>query len=118
MTSKDLESAQNALGGGGRYDSLLSEFGGPDMPAIGFAIGLDRTIMLMKELGIEYTQKDKTVKAYMVSILEPDEPYCLAVLKVIKGCRDRLRSGLYQKQYRGRDQKSREKGIRSGSNNR
>src|SRR5262249_14146878 len=31
--------SQNALGGGGRYDRLVGELGGPDVPAIGFALG-------------------------------------------------------------------------------
>jgi histidyl-tRNA synthetase len=34
--------AQNAVAGGGRYDGLVSELGGPDIPATGFAIGFDR----------------------------------------------------------------------------
>ncbi|MCJ7615504.1 MAG: His/Gly/Thr/Pro-type tRNA ligase C-terminal domain-containing protein, partial [Desulfobacterales bacterium] len=34
--------AQNAVAGGGRYDGLVKALGGPDQPAIGFAIGLDR----------------------------------------------------------------------------
>ena len=34
--------AQNAVAGGGRYDGLVKELGGPEMPATGFAIGLDR----------------------------------------------------------------------------
>jgi histidyl-tRNA synthetase len=34
--------AQNAIAGGGRYDGLVSELGGPDIPATGFAIGFDR----------------------------------------------------------------------------
>jgi len=37
--------AQDSLGGGGRYDYLLEEFGGPDTPAIGFALGLDRALL-------------------------------------------------------------------------
>ena len=37
-----LDSAQNALGGGGRYDGLVADLGGPDTPGVGFAIGLDR----------------------------------------------------------------------------
>lgn len=37
--------AQDSLGGGGRYDYLLREMGGPDMPAIGLAIGLERTML-------------------------------------------------------------------------
>ena len=36
--------AQNAVLGGGRYDDLMKEYGGPDMPAIGFAIGLERLL--------------------------------------------------------------------------
>jgi len=34
--------AQNAVAGGGRYDGLVNELGGPDIPATGFAIGFDR----------------------------------------------------------------------------
>ncbi|MDO8886734.1 histidine--tRNA ligase [Candidatus Oleimmundimicrobium sp.] len=44
--------AQNALGGGGRYDSLVEEFGGPSTPAIGWAIGTERVIMAIEELNI------------------------------------------------------------------
>jgi len=41
--------AQNAVGGGGRYDNLVKNLGGPDIPAIGFAMGLERLIMLLSE---------------------------------------------------------------------
>lgn len=41
--------AQNAVAAGGRYDLLVSEFGGPDTPAIGFAAGMERLAMLLKE---------------------------------------------------------------------
>lgn len=40
-----LESAQNALGGGGRYDGLVEQLGGPPTPGIGFALGVDRILM-------------------------------------------------------------------------
>lgn len=40
-----LGSAQNALGGGGRYDTLVEDLGGPPTAGIGFAIGLDRTLL-------------------------------------------------------------------------
>ncbi len=36
--------AQNAVLGGGRYDDLMKDYGGPDLPAIGFAIGLERLL--------------------------------------------------------------------------
>jgi len=37
--------AQDSLGGGGRYDYLVGDFGGPDTPAVGLAIGLERTML-------------------------------------------------------------------------
>ncbi|MBF0531016.1 MAG: ATP phosphoribosyltransferase regulatory subunit, partial [Deltaproteobacteria bacterium] len=39
--------AQNAVAGGGRYDGLFKTIGGPDVPGIGFAIGLERLVMLL-----------------------------------------------------------------------
>ena len=47
IVSKGLGS-QNAIAGGGRYDKLVEEFGGPPTPAFGFAIGMDRTAQLIQ----------------------------------------------------------------------
>lgn len=41
--------AQNTLVGGGRYDHMVEELGGPAVPAIGFAIGLERVLLAMPE---------------------------------------------------------------------
>ena len=41
--------AQNTLAGGGRYDGLVEELGGPKTPAIGFAMGLERILLAMPE---------------------------------------------------------------------
>ncbi len=41
--------SQNAVCGGGRYDNLVSELGGEPTPAIGFAMGMERLISLLKE---------------------------------------------------------------------
>ncbi len=43
--------AQNAVVGGGRYDGLASLLGGPDHPAIGFALGMERVVALLEERG-------------------------------------------------------------------
>jgi histidyl-tRNA synthetase len=47
VTSQSL-GAQNAVAAGGRYDRLVKEFGGPETPAIGFALGMERVIELLK----------------------------------------------------------------------
>jgi histidyl-tRNA synthetase len=46
-----LDAAQNALGGGGRYDGLSEALGGPPAPGIGWALGLDRTILALEQAG-------------------------------------------------------------------
>lgn len=45
----DRLGAQNAVLGGGRYDGLSKQLGGPDHPAIGFALGVERLITLLQE---------------------------------------------------------------------
>ena len=46
--ASDRLGAQNALLGGGRYDNLVSQLGGPPTPAVGFAIGEDRLVSVME----------------------------------------------------------------------
>ncbi len=41
--------AQDALGGGGRYDGLMQQMGGPSIPGVGWAVGLDRLALLLPE---------------------------------------------------------------------
>jgi histidyl-tRNA synthetase len=48
VTSENL-GAQNAVAAGGRYDGLVEEFGGPKTPAIGFAVGMERLVSLLKD---------------------------------------------------------------------
>ncbi|MBM3249557.1 MAG: histidine--tRNA ligase [Candidatus Omnitrophica bacterium] len=47
VTHPDL-GAQDALGAGGRYDNLVKELGGPDVGAIGFALGVERLLLACK----------------------------------------------------------------------
>jgi histidyl-tRNA synthetase len=49
--ASSLDAAQNALGGGGRYDGLSELLGGPPAPGIGWALGLDRTVLALERAG-------------------------------------------------------------------
>lgn len=52
VTSSEL-GAQDAIGGGGRYDGLAREFGSPvDLPAAGFAVGMERLLITMEKQGL------------------------------------------------------------------
>ncbi len=45
----DRLGSQNAIGGGGRYDGLVRDLGGPDVPAVGFAMGMERLVLLLEQ---------------------------------------------------------------------
>ena len=57
-----LNSGGSSLGAGGRYDKLISQLGGPDVSAVGFGIGFDRTLEAMKELNLlDTTHQERKV---------------------------------------------------------
>ena len=47
--TSDVLGAQSALGGGGRYDGLVAELGGPETPAVGWAAGIERILLALGE---------------------------------------------------------------------
>lgn len=47
-----MPGAQGTLCGGGRYDGLIQELGGPAMPAVGFGLGMERLLLIMDQLGV------------------------------------------------------------------
>lgn len=61
--------AQGTVCGGGRYDGLIGQFGGNDVPGIGFAVGIERLLMLLENTGVEIPDKNN-VKLYIASMGE------------------------------------------------
>lgn len=84
IISKDIKSAQNALGGGGRYDNLIAQFGGPKLPAVGFAVGIDRTYMLMKQLDINIRDEKPGKRTYIIVMNENSKFYSFGVLMYLR----------------------------------
>ncbi|OQY01901.1 MAG: histidine--tRNA ligase [Desulfobacteraceae bacterium 4572_130] len=65
----NLLGAQSAVAGGGRYDALIKELGGPEIPAIGFAIGFDRLAEILAEMGaLGQTTKIQGPDIFIISI--------------------------------------------------
>jgi histidyl-tRNA synthetase len=52
FVSTALHAAHTAIGGGGRYDGLVEQLGGPATPGVGFALGLDRTLLACDAEGV------------------------------------------------------------------
>jgi len=53
--------AQNALGGGGRYDGLVRALGGPDVAGVGFALGVERLVMVLGERALDVDIRPEVV---------------------------------------------------------
>jgi len=66
ISSPDL-GAQDALGGGGRYDLLVEELGGKKTPAVGFACGIERLLIASEALGLNLV-KDHRPDVIMISL--------------------------------------------------
>jgi histidyl-tRNA synthetase len=54
----DALGAQLSLAGGGRYDYLIEEIGGPPTPAVGIASGIERLVLTLREQGVEVEQAE------------------------------------------------------------
>lgn len=77
--------AQNALAGGGRYDYLIADYGGPDEPAIGFAFGTERIMLALETQKISvFTKPDVDVFVVWVDKAQKKEAF-----KVITYLRDK-----------------------------
>ena len=66
ITAKNKNS-NNTICGGGRYDGLVEELGGPKTPACGFALGMERLLLTMQEQGIEIPDQN-TICVYVGNI--------------------------------------------------
>ena len=51
--------AQNAIGGGGRYDKLAEEVGGRPTPGLGFALGFERCVLALEAAGVEFPRAQR-----------------------------------------------------------
>lgn len=103
-----LDSAQNALGGGGRYDGLVEALGGPATPGIGFALGLDRTLIACDDERV-FAVGDTGVETFVV-----DTTGGLEALTITRELRE---AGITcDRAYENRSMKSQMKGAdRSGA---
>ncbi len=63
-----LDSAQNALGGGGRYDGLVEALGGPATTGVGFALGVDRTLLACDDEGV-FAPDERRLDAFVVDVV-------------------------------------------------
>ncbi len=78
---KDFGS-QNVLCGGGRYNNLVSSLGGPDYPAVGFGMGIERLMNALEKEQIDFGKKE--IDTYICYISEEEKEYAFKLLSDLR----------------------------------
>ncbi len=71
------------LGGGGRYNGLVSSLNGPDTPAIGFALGVERIILELKK-SLKENILNKVIDAYILCVSEEEKLQALKLAQELR----------------------------------
>lgn len=81
----DFIGAQGTVCGGGRYDGLIEELGGKHLPSLGFAMGIERLLMLMDKQGIEIP-KPSNCDLYVATMGDKAKEKAFSLVKSVRDC--------------------------------
>jgi histidyl-tRNA synthetase len=76
--------AQDAIGGGGRYDRLIEELGGPSLGAIGFALGIERILLALEAEGVADNSTDTENTVFVATVSPEEKGYAFKVVKTLR----------------------------------
>ena len=76
-------SQQNAICGGGRYNKLVSEVGGDDIPGMGFAAGMERVLLTVEEEGIALPVKED-IDVYVAPLGDAAKEVCFKLTHALR----------------------------------
>jgi histidyl-tRNA synthetase len=77
FAAESLDGTQNAIGGGGRYDGLVEQLGGPPTPAVGFGAGIERILLACDAEGV-VPAGDERVDVFVVVTTEGTDALVVA----------------------------------------
>lgn len=78
----DLLGAQDAIGGGGRYDTLVRDMGGPDVGSVGFAAGVERILLCLEAQKVEIAAAKPDF--FVVSVNADTRPEAFRIAKALR----------------------------------
>ncbi len=81
----DCIGAQGTVCGGGRYDGLIEELGGKHLPSLGFAMGLERILLVMDAQGIEIPQPEPC-SLYIATMGDGAKQKAFSLLRQVREC--------------------------------
>ena len=82
IVAKDF-AAQGTVCGGGRYNGLIGSLGGKDVPGIGFAMGIERIILLLSEKNL-FSDNTSKLDYYIIAMGQQEEMAAFSLLKTIR----------------------------------
>ena len=79
----EVDGESITLCGGGRYDGLSKLIGGPDLPAIGFGVGLERVMMILKSRKVKF-DPPQNIEIFVASVGESAKREALKICEVMR----------------------------------
>ena len=95
--------AQAAVGGGGRYDGLSESIGGPPLPGVGWAVGVDRTVLALEAEGVDLVPPGR-VRVFAVPLGEAARRELVRLVARLRRGRRGRRPRLRAAGHEGRDE--------------
>ncbi|HEJ4932708.1 TPA: histidine--tRNA ligase [Pseudomonas aeruginosa] len=105
----DKLGAQGTVCGGGRYDGLVSQFGGKPTPGVGFAMGVERLVLLLETLGVIPAELNRPADLYVCAFGEPTELAALTLAEQLRSAIPGIRllvnagAGSFKSQFKKAD---------------
>ncbi|HBO4904133.1 TPA: histidine--tRNA ligase [Pseudomonas aeruginosa] len=105
----DKLGAQGTVCGGGRYDGLVSQFGGKPTPGVGFAMGVERLVLLLETLGVIPAELNRPADLYVCAFGEPVELAALTLAEQLRSAIPGIRllvnagAGSFKSQFKKAD---------------
>ncbi|MBG4726734.1 histidine--tRNA ligase [Pseudomonas aeruginosa] len=105
----DKLGAQGTVCGGGRYDGLVSQFGGKPTPGVGFAMGVERLVLLLETLGVIPAELNRPADLYVCAFGEPAELAALPLAEQLRSAIPGIRllvnagAGSFKSQFKKAD---------------
>ncbi|MGU1863441.1 histidine--tRNA ligase [Pseudomonas aeruginosa] len=105
----DKLGAQGTVCGGGRYDGLVSQFGGKPTPGVGFAMGVERLVLLLEALGVIPAELNRPADLYVCAFGEPAELAALTLAEQLRSAIPGIRllvnagAGSFKSQFKKAD---------------
>ncbi len=105
----DKLGSQGTVCGGGRYDGLITQFGGKPTPGVGFAMGVERLVLLLETLDLVPAELSAPAHAYICAFGEPAELAALALAEQLRDAVPGLRmlvnsgAGSFKSQFKKAD---------------